>query len=159
MLAIFFILFRSWVIDKNVKSECVENQYFRPVGYSKVTSVVLVSHFRRMFIGIFRRINCNKEQQVINFLADSVLKFKTEIDIFIKDPKNWMFLHFSVDSPVQCCPEKSNLMQNFCSLHLMERFSEWCTTLFTIRWGSEKVAYLKSSFSRSSNCTVLYIAN
>ena len=70
-------------------------------GYSKVTVVVLISHFRGMPIVIFRRINCNEEQQVINccFLADSVLKFSAEIDIFINNPKT-EFLHFSVDSPV-----------------------------------------------------------
>ena len=41
-------------------------------------------------------------------LADSVVKLSIEIDIFIKHPKNWRFLHFSIDSPVQCCPEKAS---------------------------------------------------
>ena len=54
----------------------------------------------------------NGKSQIVGFLADSVLKFSTEIDIFISNPKT-EFLHFSIDSPVQCCPEKANFMQNF----------------------------------------------
>ena len=34
--------------------------------YSKVTSAVLISHFRGLLIVIFRRIKCNGEYQVIN---------------------------------------------------------------------------------------------
>ena len=34
--------------------------------YSKVTSAVLISHFRGLLIVIFRRIKCNEEYQVIN---------------------------------------------------------------------------------------------
>ena len=62
-----------------------------------MTVMVLISHFRGMLIVIFRRINCNEEQQVINccFLADSVLKFSTEIDIFINCPET-EFLNFSI---------------------------------------------------------------
>ena len=75
---------------------------------------MLTCHFRGMLIVIFRMINCNKEQQVINccFLADLVLKFSTEIDIFIDHLKNWLLLNYSIDSSVQCCPEKANSMQN-----------------------------------------------
>ena len=45
-------------------------QHFRPVvnmgteknlAYSKVTSLVLISHFREMIIVIFRKIYCNEE--------------------------------------------------------------------------------------------------
>ena len=79
----------------------------------------------------FRRIKCNKEYQVINCwfcsLADSVLKFSTETFIFIKHLKNWNFLHFSIDIPVHCCPEKANLIQGFCSWYLIERLSGWCS--------------------------------
>ena len=59
--------------------------------------------------------------------ADSVLKFSTDIDIFINNAKT-EFLHFSRDSPVQCYPKKVNFLKNFCSWYLMKRFSEWCTT-------------------------------
>ena len=74
-----------------------------------MTAVVLISHFRGMLIFIFRRIN--EEEQVINcwFLVDSVLKFSTEIDAFTNTPET-KFLHFLIDSPVQCCPEKTNFM-------------------------------------------------
>ena len=35
--------------------------------------------------------------------------------------KNFIFfLHFSIDNLVPCCPEKANLMQNFCSWYLIE---------------------------------------
>ena len=77
-----------------------------------MTVVVPISHCRGMLIVIFRRMNCNGEQQVIHcwfFLANSVLKFIIEIDIFINTPKT-EFLKFSIDSPVQCCPEKANFM-------------------------------------------------
>ena len=74
----------------------------------------------------------NSKSQIGGFLlADSVLKFSTEIYIFINTPKTEI-LHFSIDSPVQCCPEKVNFMQKFCSWYLMERFSEWCSTLCTL---------------------------
>ena len=128
--------------QKIISTNLTVSQYFRPVvnwfqteknfGYSKVTFVVLISHFRGMLTVIVRRINFKEEQQVINccFLAEPVLKFSTEIDIFIKSPKT-EFSHYSVESPVQCCPEKANFMQNFCSWYLMERFSEWCITLCT----------------------------
>ena len=72
-------------------------------GYSKVTAVVLSSYFKGVFIVI-----------TDGFLTDSVLKFSAKIDTFIRTPKI-EFLHFSIDSPVQCCPEKANFMQNFCS--------------------------------------------
>ena len=49
------------------------------------------------------------------FLADLVLKFSTEIFMFIKQPKNRDFLHFSIDSPVPYSSEKANYMQNVCS--------------------------------------------
>ena len=34
------------------------------------------------------------------------------------------FWHFSIDYPVQCCPEKEILMQNFWSWYLIERYSD-----------------------------------
>ena len=73
-----------------------------------MTVMVLISHFRKMLIVIFRRINCNEEQQVINccLLADLVLKFSTKIDIFINSPET-EFFNFLIDSPVHCCPEKA----------------------------------------------------
>ena len=91
-------------------------QYFRLVvkmGRKPGTTwVMVISHLRCLLF-------VNKEQQVINCwfcsLADSLLKSGTEIYIFIKHFKNGNFLHFSIDIPVQCCPEKANLMQNFCS--------------------------------------------
>ena len=50
---------------------------------------------------------------MIGFLADSVLKFSTEIEIFIKHYKNWIFPQFLIGSPVQCCPKKANSMNIF----------------------------------------------
>ena len=69
------------------------------------TLVVLNSHPRGLLIVIFKKIKYSEEQQVINcrFLADYVLKFSTEIYIFIKHPQT-DFLHISIDSSVQCCP-------------------------------------------------------
>ena len=58
----------------------------------------------------------NSKLQTVIFLADSVLKFSTEIYIFIKHSKNWDLLHFLVDSQFQYYPEKANLMKNFCSM-------------------------------------------
>ena len=48
---------------------------------------------------------------------------------FIKFRKDWNFLHFLIDYPVQCYPEKATLMQNIWSWYLMERVSESCKTL------------------------------
>ena len=71
---------------------------------------MLVSHLRGRFIVIFRRIYYN-----VGFSADSVLKFSTEIDIFIKFPKSENILHSSIGCIIQCCPEKAILMQKFWS--------------------------------------------
>ena len=60
----------------------------------------------------------------VDFSADSVLKIITEIDIFIKFPKNEIFSHSSINCLVQCCPEKAILMQKFWSWYLMEKISE-----------------------------------
>ena len=118
--------------------------------FSKITGLVLISHFCEMFIVIFSEINW-----IAAFLTDSVLKFNTEIDdsngirthnhlvrkrtlnylakltinalnalnTFINTPKTEI-LHFSIDSPVQCYPQKENCRLNFSSWYLMERFSE-----------------------------------
>ena len=72
----------------------------------------------------------NSKSQSVSSFADSVFKFSTGIDIFIGTLKT-EFSHVSRDSPVQCYPEKQILCKNFCSWHLMEWFSEWCTTLCT----------------------------
>ena len=70
-----------------------ESQSGKNFGYSKVTTLMLVSHFRGMLIVIFRRMNRNEEWQVIDcwFLTDSVLELvfllntpKTEI-VYISD--------------------------------------------------------------------------
>ena len=42
----------------------------------------------------------NNNFKVFGFSADSVLKFSTEIDIFIKFPQNENFLISSTDYPV-----------------------------------------------------------
>ena len=47
------------------------------------------------------------------FSADSVMKFSTEIDIFIKFPQNQNFSHYSIDCPVQCYPEKEFWCKGF----------------------------------------------
>ena len=54
----------------------------------------------------------NSKLYIVGFSADLILKFSSEIDIFIKHTKNWNFLHCSIDSPVQCCPEKAYLVVN-----------------------------------------------
>ena len=70
----------------------------------------------------------NSKSLIVGFLTDSVLKFSAEIEIFIGIPKT-EFLHFLINIPVQCCPEKANFLQIVCSWYLMKRFSEWCTIL------------------------------
>ena len=55
----------------------------------------------------------NSKSEILCSLADSVLKFSTKIDAFIKHPKNGNFLHCSIDSLVQCYPEKANLIEIF----------------------------------------------
>ena len=79
--------------------------------------VIHISHFRGLLIVIFRRIKWkrNIKLKIVVFKADSILKFSAEMYIFIKHSKNWYFLYFLIDSPVQCSPKKANLMQNFCS--------------------------------------------
>ena len=66
----------------------------------------------------------DKKSEIVGFSADSGLKFSTEIDTFIKFPKNKNCSHSSIGCPVQCCPEKAILMQKLWSWYLMERFSE-----------------------------------
>ena len=51
----------------------------------------------------------NSKSNIVGFLSDSVLKFSTEIYIFINTPETG-FLIFAIDGPVQCCPEKANFM-------------------------------------------------
>ena len=107
--------------QNNIWGNLMVSQYFRPVVkmcskprktffYSKMTVVVLISHFRGMFIVIFRRLNCSEEQQFINWWFFSWFRAEihcwNEIDIFSNTPKT-EFLNFSIDSPVQCCPEKA----------------------------------------------------
>ena len=43
----------------------------------------------------------NSKLYIVGFSADLILKFSSEIDIFIKHTKNWNFLHCSIDSPVE----------------------------------------------------------
>ena len=74
------------------------------------------------FLGEYVAMRNNKFK-LFGFSADSVLKFSTEIDIFTKFPQNENFSIFSLDYPVQCCPEKAILMQKFWSWYLMEIFS------------------------------------
>ena len=64
------------------------------------------------------------KSEIVGFSADSVLKFRIEIDIFIKFPQNENFLHSSINCSVQWCPEKAIVMQKFWSWYLMERFFE-----------------------------------
>ena len=42
-------------------------------------------------------------------------EFSTEVDVFVKYPEN--VLHFSLDDPVSCCPEKPILMKH-CSIKI-----------------------------------------
>ena len=41
------------------------------------------------------------KSEIVGFSADSVLKFRIEIDIFIKFPQNENFLHSSINCSVQ----------------------------------------------------------
>ena len=52
---------------------------------------------------------------LLSFLANIFLKFDIEIDVFIKHINKGNFSHFSIDSPVQYCPEKAILMLKFWS--------------------------------------------
>ena len=92
--------------------------------YSKLTSAVLVSHFRGLLIVIFRRIKCSEEYQVKNccFLS-FVLKFSTKTYMFTKHRKNWDSLYCLIGSSVQWYSEKANLIQNFLFMVLIEKFS------------------------------------
>ena len=53
---------------KSISQACRQNgsKTEKNFCYSKVTSAVLISHFRGLLIVIFRRIKCNEEYQVIN---------------------------------------------------------------------------------------------
>ena len=62
---------------------------------------------RDAFIVIFRR-----QIAVRNRLADSVLKLSPDIGIFVNTRKT-EFLHFLMDSPVQCYLEKASLWKTF----------------------------------------------
>ena len=64
----------------------------------------------------------NSKFLIIAFLADSVLKFSTEIYIFIKHPKNWDFLHFPLNAAL-----KKQIWSKILFMVLIERSSEWCT--------------------------------
>ena len=66
----------------------------------------------------------NSKLYVFGSSATSVLKFSTELDIFIKHPKNGIFLQCSMDSPVQCYLEKANMVENLCSWYLVKKNSE-----------------------------------
>ena len=78
-----------------------------------------------------------------------MLKFSTEIEIFIKHLKKLnLILHFSIGSPVQCYPEKANFMQNFCSWYLMGVFSEWYTTCALLGNLSQKTPVLVGLISK-----------
>ena len=110
-----FYFHRTVCQQKNIRRNLTVSQYFRLVikmGLKPGTTLVivkfLISYLRCLLFVIFRRIKCNKEQQVINCwfcsLADSLLKFSTEIYFFIKHLKNCNLLYFSIDIPVQCCP-------------------------------------------------------
>ena len=101
ILCLTYFYFHRIVLSKKYlegfdgKSKCRQNksQTEKNFGYSKVTSALLISHFRGMLVAIFRRIKCNEEYQVINccffkltLYWNSVLKFifllntpKTEI--------------------------------------------------------------------------------
>ena len=72
---------------KSIFSVCHQNgSQTENSGYSKVTPVVLISHFRGLLIVIFKRIKYNEEYQVISCCFLSWLC--TEIYIFVKGPKN-----------------------------------------------------------------------
>ena len=64
----------------------------------------------------------NRKLQILVFFVDSKLKFSTETYIFIKHHKNRNLLHFSIDSPIQCCPEKAT----FLMMVVTEKFSGKC---------------------------------
>lgn len=110
---------------KNWKTFTI-NWHFRSVvkigSKQRKTTLIVKSlfwcYFLRDVCCHFRRINCNKEWQVINccFFPNSVLKLLLDI------PKTEFFLHFSINSPI--CFKITALMQKFCSLYLKERFCE-----------------------------------
>ena len=70
------------------KDEKMLSQTEKNFGYTKVTSAMLISHFRGLLIVFLRKIKCNEES------ADSVLEFSTEIYIFIKHPQKLRFFIF-----------------------------------------------------------------
>ena len=84
---------------KSIFYACCQNgsQSEKNFSYCKVTSAVLISHFRGLLIVIFRTIKCNEEYQVINccFLKltlywNSALKFM----FLLNTPKTQIFFIF-----------------------------------------------------------------
>ena len=78
-------------------------------AYCKETAMLLVFHFRWIFIDIFGRITCNEEEEVIDHCF--FYRFSSEIDIFVKYSENWYFSHFLTDGPVKCYFEKAILIK------------------------------------------------
>ena len=58
------VLCRKYLEDSDSKVNGSKTE--KNFGYSKVTSTVLISHFRGLLIAIFRRIKCNEEYQITN---------------------------------------------------------------------------------------------
>ena len=116
---------------------CIQNglQTRKNCACWKKTILVLIFHFRGLFIDILKIINCNDGQVINCWFFD---RFIPEIDLFVTPE---FLSHFSIDGPVQCCPEKAILIQiryfawwkgcmSYCiknrSWNLNEAFSEGC---------------------------------
>ena len=123
ILCLTYFNFQRTVLSKKYSEEfdgksrfqaCHQNgsQIEKNFGWSKVTSAVLISHFRGPLIVIFRRIKCNEEYQVINRCFFKLTLYWNLY--FLNTPKSEIFHIFLIDSPVQCSPEKANFMQYFC---------------------------------------------
>ena len=118
---------------------CIQNglQTQKNCACWKILYAYFCAYFscRGLFIDILKRINCNDEKVINCWFFDW---FIPEIDLFVTRE---FFSHFSIDGPVQCCPEKAILIQirffgwgkgcmSYCiknrSWNLKEAFSEGC---------------------------------
>ena len=79
--------------------------------YCKVTAQVLICCLSGLSIDFQE----NKLQWRITNHDCFFNRFSTEVDVFVKYPEN--FLHFLLDDPVSCCPEKPTVMKH-CSIKI-----------------------------------------
>ena len=73
-------------------------------------------------------ITYKKQTSKTNYIVEAALEYRQPLNItrnFFSEKKyiSRGFCPRKYGSPIEYCPEKTNLMQNFCLWYLMERFS------------------------------------